>query len=211
MVNDFVFKNLEYPIFTSIKNLEDFGKEGSTAFSFKSTKLRFEGIFFLSKPIIRFKNGLTSKVFDVSNSDYGDKFIFFTAPPISSFNIEISVRFPLTFKVGISVDNGFSFVEREIIYVDKYADLLLFQLAPQIMSKTHQTLSIQGVGFEFATHCLFKNGSTILFQSPVQIITNRSLECNISSVNANLADKMDVSLRNSFNDTSNIIPIQFYG
>ena len=127
-------------------------------------------------------------------------------------NIKTPLNFPVSFQFGITFNDGFDFIEKELLYLDKYTTLLLFQTSPKIIQRKSQILSIQGIGFEYVNKCQLRKEKKILFEiETMKTGSTNVVNCNITNSNVLIGDSLTVTVTNIFNDTSNEFDINIYG
>eukprot|EP01080_Neovahlkampfia_damariscottae_P008905 gene8905-853_t len=207
------------PILEIIKNQNSLLKD-STGFSFRNSKLHLIGSNFFDdvnqKPIFKVQSQLATMIWRGLNNPYrfiSSNLIEFDLPSIEIFNITESLKYPVSFQFGISFNNEYDFIQRELLYLDKYTTLFLFQINPSIIPKTSQFLSIQGIGFEYVDRCQIKSGDKILFESNVtKTEVSDIIGCNITtdSFLQGSIKNITVYVLNVFNDTSNGFLVKIY-
>jgi len=149
---------------------------------------------------VKFTNGITYK---------SSNLIEFLASSIEAFNFTSSLRYPISFQLGLSFNSGFEFTEKELIMIDKYSNLYLYQIIPTITPRTNRTINLQGIGFEYAKSCLFKSNSVTLHQSNVTRLGS-SIQCYVDENTLSQSSKITIFVVNEFNDTSNGFDLTVY-
>ena len=196
-----------------IKNQDSVLKD-STGFSFRDSKLELIGDNFINTiPLkIRISNELKTKIYTNLYTFKSSKLIEFNLPSISDLEISTSLSFPITFKFGISFNDGIEYFEKDLLYLDKYTTLFLFQTSPSIIPRNPQLLSIQGISFEYVDKCQIKLKGNIVFESNVTKISSNIVSCNVtySSILKSPVNEIEVFVTNIFNDTSNGFKITVY-
>jgi hypothetical protein len=198
-----------------VKN-QDSVLKGSSGFSFRSSRLEISGNNFYSPPSgpnvkFRVRNELKSKVWDSNYTFSSQKLIEFQLPSIEDLKIQAALSFPIAFQFGVSFNDGYDFIEQELLYLDKYTSLYLFQVIPTIIPKIEKSLSIQGVGFDYVNRCQVRIGETVLFERPItKTELSNVVACNITSEFSNV-NTITVHVLNIFNDISNGFNVTIYG
>jgi hypothetical protein len=195
---------------------EDSILKDSTGFSFRNSKLKLIGknfIFSGSAIKIRVRNQLTTKIWTTGFTVVNNNLISFDLPSIDSLNIVGNLHYPLSFQFGLSFNDGFDYLENELLYLDKYTTLYLFSVTPKIVPRIPQLISIQGIGFEYVEKCQIRlNTSQIIFETnTTKSGLSNVVLCNITSISALIGESVFFSVTNIFNDTSNIFEVFVYG
>eukprot|EP01080_Neovahlkampfia_damariscottae_P003601 gene3602-6336_t len=204
---------LNNPILDSVSNLDSILKD-STGFSFRDSKLELTGKNFIfpgSSVIIRIKNQLITKEWISGFTVENDNLITFDLPSIDKLGISVQLQYPVSFQFGISFNNGFDFIEKELLYLDKYTTLLLYQVNPKIIQRKSQILSIQGIGFEYVDKCQIISGKNIIFETnTTKTGSTNVVNCNITDSNMLVGNSILMTVSNIFNDTSNSFEVFIY-
>eukprot|EP01080_Neovahlkampfia_damariscottae_P008579 gene8579-404_t len=203
---------IETPNFELIKNQDSLRKD-STGFSFRDSNLQLIGQFFYTSPLkIRVSNQLATKVYNSSYTIKSSNLIEFNLPQIYDLDLPFAISFPVTFKFGISFNDGYEYFERDILYLDKYTTLFLFQANPSILARKAQKLSIQGIGFEYAEKCQIKKNGILIYESNIEKVSTSQVFCNItdSSILQGGVTSLDLFVSNVFNDSSNVFKLTVY-
>jgi hypothetical protein len=203
---------IENPEITFIQNpLYSFE---SFAFSFIPTNLLIKGANFLNSSNVLVKIQNEFNTFYLPKESI--KFVSSTsmeliAPVINSFITNLELSYPIQMKLGISFNDGVEFVEKDLSYVDKYSDLTIFTIFPNLVYEKPYNLTLQGFGFFSAKFCRFvdsSNSSIVYAKSSTQPSAIPSIiSCELPTLK-NLA-RVKVLVENTFGDLSSGIEIVY--
>jgi hypothetical protein len=204
-------KSIEIPILDSIENVDSKLKQDASAFTFRKTLLKLSGRNFPSSNIqIKIQNEKFSTIFKNGIKFISSNVIEFESPLLEQYNFSSSFRFPIFFSLGISFNDGNEYTQKDFVFLDKYANLFLYQVTPTIFPKRNVVFNIQGVGFEYAKQCVFKMNSTIIYESNTTLVSSSTIQCQLN-INSLLKGSLIVYIVNQFNDTSNAFHLNIYG
>jgi hypothetical protein len=207
-----LFNLTEIPILNSIENSDSKLKQDASAFTFRKTLLKLNGKNFQSSNIqIRIYNEKFSRIFKNGIKFIASDLIEFESPPLEQYNFSSSFRFPTSFKLGISFNEGNDYTEQNFVFIDKYASLYLYQVNPSTFPKNNISLSLQGIGFEFASSCLFKNGMNTILETNATILSSTIVQCDLNANVLSSVSLLSVFVINQFNDSSNGFDVNVYG
>src|SRR5690606_12315640 len=102
------------------------------------------------------RNGYINKVFSPEEFEMkSNSEISFLAPAFEDV-INFNVSFPLQLLLGISFNGGFDYSEKPVVYIDKFAQPILTTVYPNIVPRGPYTLTVQGAGLHFVSHCIIR-------------------------------------------------------
>ena len=127
-------------------------------------------------------------------------------PKKEEISIPFSVTYPITLKLGLSMDNGAHYQFKDLVYSDQIKLLLVYAISPDIIHPKPQIIDIQGVGFEFVTECLFYNNNSLIYKVP-KLFQNGTdektrLKCVLNIPNIEIYKELELQLFTAFNTTS---------
>eukprot|EP01080_Neovahlkampfia_damariscottae_P006370 gene6370-10377_t len=188
--------------FSSIKNA---GSNENGAYTFQQTKLTLLGKKFstINGIKVQISNDLFSQVLtDVTFKSETEIDVVF--PRRDQISIPFSVSYPITLKLGLSMDNGAHYQLKDLVYSDQIKVLLVYAISPDIIHPKPRNLDVQGVGFEFVTDCLFYHNNTLIHKTKKQNGTDEStrLICDLNIANLQDYKELELKLFTQFNTTS---------
>eukprot|EP01080_Neovahlkampfia_damariscottae_P007654 gene7654-11974_t len=176
-----------------------------TTFSFQNTTLELKGTKLNESAIIKLENELFSYTQTIDSSDAN--MIEFIVPKFEFYSPStLSFSFPIIATLGISLNDGIDFKTRSITIADKFANLFLVGIEPAIGERKTLNLTMQGANLKDVRTCEFKDSNSTLYYSIDKIIEGDSIICTfIYDAKYDTVNEVYLSLKNSFNDTSDTV------
>jgi hypothetical protein len=175
--------------------------------------LKLSGVdYFNTQIIVRVKNEGFTKFFYNSVNFTNSLEVRFKFPIFDEFNVGYNFSYPTIFEFGLSFDGGYSYTQKNLIYLDKFVFLIIYFVNPNLVQRTNNTLSLRGLGLRFADKCIFrKTDSTLIYSTNVTTFgADDRVLCELYPSATVGLNAMKISIRNIFNDTSNEKQIDLY-
>ena len=204
---------IETPTLEEIENLDSPLHRDATAYSFQDVILNLHGSnFYDTNVIVRIRNDGFILHFHNSINYTDPQLLKFKFPKFDNLGIGYNLSYPTNLQFGLSFNGGYSFTERNLVYLDKFVLIILYLVNPTLIQRDNATLSVRGLGLKYAEKCVFKNDfSQLIFETnSTSIGEDSQVFCEIPRNVTFSHNRLNLQVTNIFNDTSNSIKIDLY-
>jgi hypothetical protein len=182
--------------------ISETGGQSSVTFSFQNTTLNLIGTNLnSSSAIVKLENELfsfktTPKIFDSSR-------IQVIIPEFSYYSPKLTFTYPISASIGISLNDGIDYQMKSISISDKFSNLFLIGILPSVGDRKDRNITMKGANLKEVIFCEFRDSNQTLIEKVEKLIQGEEILCPfIYNSKYNYLNEFQISLRNSFNDTS---------
>jgi hypothetical protein len=178
------------------------GDQSSVTFSFQNTSLNLIGTNLnQSKAIIKLENELFSFSTEAKSQDSTS--IQVEIPQFSYYSPNIPFNFPVSATIGVSLNGGVDFQTNAMIISDKFSNFFLVGFLPTLGDRKSRNITMRGANLKDVVYCIFKDSNRVYIDFVRVIKDAEETICPFEyHPKYDSVKSVFVSLKNSFNDTS---------
>jgi hypothetical protein len=182
--------------------ISETGGQSSVTFSFQNTTLNLIGTNLnSSSAIVKLENDLFS--FKTTAKSFDSTKIQAIIPKFSYYSPKLTFTFPISASIGISLNDGIDYEMKSISISDKFSNLFLIGIVPSVGDRKNRNVTMRGSNLEEVVFCEFRDSNQNLIEKVKKIIQGEEILCPfVYNSKYDSLNEFEISLRNTFNDTS---------